>query len=123
MRFVLWFAKQNWFFPDRKDQAALGNAYAVRAAGRIDYQRAGGSFAGFVGLRFGQDEQMLVTEMFVHRHSRAGFIKQQCRGRPVLLIAVESVNFHAGAKILPRQRIDVVGEMKKIFKNDASRLG
>jgi hypothetical protein len=86
----------------------------VSSAGRIDHQGARRSRGVLIPLRSGQDKDVLVAKMLMHRKLALPEKPDQGGRGPGHTVPVEPMNLDSLAKRLPRNLVRVLGEVKQV---------
>src|SRR5207302_2873323 len=102
-------------FVNREHDAAFLADDAVARARRMNHQTARFEMAVLVGLRAGQNEDVLVAAMRVHIDAAAGLEANERRGRTFVIGAIKPMNLDIFAKRLPRKLVGPLGDLGKIF--------
>jgi hypothetical protein len=115
--------KFHWLFVDRQDDAAGIAVNFVPGAGRIDDQGSSLGDPSLIPLRTGENQNMFVSLVFMHRHLAMFAEPNQGGRRPGNPVPVEPENVHPLFIRLPRDLILVRGEVKDLFQYKWKRSG
>jgi hypothetical protein len=115
--------KFHWLFVDRQDDATGIAVNFVSGTRRIDDQGSSVGDPCFISLRTGEDQNMFVSLVLMHRHLAVFAIPNQGGRRPGNPIPVEPENVHPLFIRLPRDLILVSSEVKDVFQFKWKRSG
>jgi hypothetical protein len=106
--------KSNWFLVNSQDNTAIITAHLVPCAGRIDHQSPWLECPIFVPLRTGENQDMLVSCMFVHRYLTMLAVSNQSGRRSGDPVPVKAEDVYTLFVRFPRDLILVLGKVKNV---------
>jgi hypothetical protein len=115
--------KSNWFLVNRQDDTAIIAAHLVSCAGRIDHQSSRFECPIFVPLGTGENQDMFVSFVFMHRHLATLAVPDQSGRRSGDPVPVQPEDVYALFVRFPCDLILVIGEVKNVVQFKWERSG